>query len=91
MSIGVDKTNTYTANHLLVHNCFVTYFDTETEKWVLLDTSFYPKTIPISERKDYKDENLYKSIWFSFNDKHSYGALSDIRKLEKFSEVVTSI
>lgn len=60
-------------------HCFVTFFDEPLERWVLLDTTFYPNRLPIYGRKEYKDETYYKETWFSWNLKFSFA--KDVRMI----------
>ena len=68
---------------ILGGHAYVTFFDEEKERWVILDACYYPNLLPISERKEYKKEEMYKDIWFSFNDKFSFAKdKADVRKME---------
>lgn len=53
-------------------HAYITYYDEKKDRWVSLDWCFYPNTLPIEKRTDYKDEIIYKNIWFSFNHLYSY-------------------
>lgn len=66
-------------------HCYVTYFSEETQRWHLLDWCYYPEKIPISQRKEYKKEKIYKSTWFSFNDRHGFAG--DVRDIENMKNI----
>lgn len=53
-------------------HAYLTYYCEETDTWVVLDWCYYPNSLPINERKDYKDEELYGVTWFSWNKKYCY-------------------
>ena len=53
-------------------HCYTTYLPENNDHWVNLDWCYFPKKTPVSERPDYKDETLYKGVWFSFNLEHAY-------------------
>jgi predicted transglutaminase-like cysteine proteinase len=53
-------------------HAFVVYYYEEGDYWVLLDWCYWENLKEISKRKDYKDENYYKDIWFSFNEKYAF-------------------
>lgn len=59
--------------HGFTGHCYLTYFCEDTDKWVLLDSTYYPNKKPISEREDYKDNVYYQNVWFSFNQKYIFG------------------
>ena len=63
---------------------FVTFFDEPRERWVLLDTSFYPNTLPITARPDYKDNTYVKDVWFSWSEKYAFSN-ADVRLTSKFN------
>lgn len=67
-----------------VGHCFVVMFNSEKEVWNLLDCCFYPNLLPMNSRPDYKDECMYKTIWFSFNPSKIWSATADIRIIDKF-------
>ena len=64
-----------------VGHCFVTYYYEKENKWVLLDCCYYPNSLPIELRKDYKEEIFYKETWFSWNQKYCF--TKDIKLIEK--------
>ena len=66
-------------------HCFVTYFSEKENKWILLDASYNPTKIPISQRKEYKDETHYKKTYWSFNQKYCFA--KDIRDIPKMENV----
>jgi len=74
--------NPYTKK--LEGHAYVSYYCEESDKWVLLDWCYLPNSLDISNRKNYKDENIYKDIWFSFNEENAYGRDADLRKAKKF-------
>ena len=63
-------------------HCFVVYYCEEAKKWVLLDWCYDPNRKPMKDRPDYKDENRYLDIWFSFNNVSAWGRTADIRKAD---------
>lgn len=66
-----------------IGHAYLTFFDEENEKWVILDTSFYPNLMRIIDREEYKKEKMYQEIWFSFNDKMSWSTNpADVRNME---------
>jgi predicted transglutaminase-like cysteine proteinase len=65
-----------------VGHAYVTFFDEENEKWVILDWCYYPNIKKIIDRGEYKKETMYQDIWFSFNNTSSWGRDSDLRKDE---------
>lgn len=68
-----------------VGHAYLTFFDEESEKWVILDWCYYPNLKRIISREEYKKEKLYDNIWFSFNDKNSWAMEDgDVRKMEGF-------
>lgn len=68
-----------------VGHAYVTFFDEENEKWVILDWCYYPNTKLIKDREEYKKETLYQEVWFSFNNEYSWASNEgDVRKLEGF-------
>jgi len=67
-----------------VGHAYVTFFDEENEKWVILDTCYYPNIKKIIDREEYKKETMYQNTWFSFNDTNSWATSSgDVRKMIK--------
>lgn len=64
-------------------HCFVVYYHEDKDRWVLLDTTYWPNRLEISDRKEYKDETFYKETWFSWNEKYCYSRdVKDIQKME---------
>lgn len=55
-------------------HCFVTYECEEKDFWVLLDACYYPNNLLIKERKNYKDEENYSDVWFSWNQKYCFAS-----------------
>lgn len=53
-------------------HCYLTYYCEESDKWVVLDWCYFPNTMKIIDRQDYKDNTMYGDIWFSFNSQHSW-------------------
>ena len=65
-----------------VGHAYVTFFDEENEKWVILDWCYYPNIKKIIDRGEYKKETMYQDIWFSFNSTHSWeGNKGDTRNM----------
>lgn len=55
------------------NHCFLTYYVESKEKWVIMDSTYWPNALKPNQRKDYKDEDHYfKEIWFSFDQKNIY-------------------
>jgi len=68
-----------------IGHAYLTFFDDVNEKWVILDTCFYPNLKRIIDREEYKKETMYQDIWFSFNDELSWSKVDgDVRKMEGF-------
>ena len=68
-----------------VGHAYTVMFDEETEKWKILDCTFYPNIKLIKDREEYKKEKMYQDIWFSFNNEFSWTKDSgDIRNMEGF-------
>ncbi len=61
-------------------HAYVTYYVEEKNKWVVLDWSFLPSRDQLKDRPAYKDMSNYGKIWFSFNNKFSWGKDEDLRK-----------
>jgi predicted transglutaminase-like cysteine proteinase len=57
-----------------VGHAYLTYFCEDTAKWVVLDWCYWPVLTPIKDRKDYKDEEKYLDVWFSWNRDYCYSA-----------------
>ena len=62
-------------------HAYVTYYCEDSDEWVLLDTTFFPNNDEIIDRKNYKDEEMYKNTWFSFDTKYAYA--KDVRVVNK--------
>jgi len=75
---GVVSDGTTIGGHV-----FTTFFDEPRERWVLLDTIWYPSSIPIMSRKNYKDEAYVKKIWFSWNMKYAFSK-ADVKMTSGF-------
>lgn len=66
-----------------VGHAYVTFFDEENEKWVILDWCYYPNIKKIIDRGEYKKETMYQDIWFSFNNENSWATTdADVRNME---------
>ncbi len=66
-----------------IGHLYVTLFDSETEKWKICDTCYYPNLKLIKDREEYKKETMYQETWFSFNATRSWAKESgDIRKMK---------
>lgn len=48
-------------------HCYVTYYSESKDMWVVLDWCYWPNQLTIPERKNYKDEENYYAVWFSWN------------------------
>jgi len=53
-------------------HAYLVYYVLSEDKWVALDWCFYPNIGPVKDMPDYKDNKLYGSVWFSWNQKHCY-------------------
>jgi len=55
-------------------HCYVTYYYEDGNRWVSLDWCFYPNSLTIDKRPDYKDEMIYGNgrVWFSWNMKYAF-------------------
>ena len=53
-------------------HAYLVYFCVAEERWVILDWCYWPNKLPINTRKDYKDEDNYYGVWFSWNTKYAY-------------------
>jgi transglutaminase-like putative cysteine protease len=52
-------------------HAYCTYIrDNDTQ--CVLDWCYWPNRLPVDDRKQFKDEENYYEIWFSFNNDHSY-------------------
>jgi predicted transglutaminase-like cysteine proteinase len=47
---------------------FIRWDDTQ----VILDWCYWPNTLPVSQRRERKDETNYKEVWFSFDKRYGY-------------------
>lgn len=59
-------------NAEIIGHAYVTFYDEEKDRWVLLDWCFYPNKKPISDRTDYKNNDIYMNVWFSWNQKYCF-------------------
>lgn len=68
-----------------VGHAYLTYYCEELGYWVLLDWCYWPNELPINQRKDYKDEENYYDVWFSWNQKYCFtkGLNTEAKKLLK--------
>ncbi|MHA1852294.1 MAG: transglutaminase domain-containing protein [Candidatus Heimdallarchaeaceae archaeon] len=55
-------------------HCYVTYYYETGKRWVSLDWCFYPNSLSIDKRPDYKNEIIYGKgkVWFSWNMKYAF-------------------
>lgn len=68
-----------------VGHAYLTFFDEDNEKWVIVDWCYYPNLKKINSREEYKKETMYQDIWFSFNNENSWAILdADVRNMEGF-------
>ena len=85
-NLGVKNRNTYIANGLLVHNCYVTYCRATDNKFVVLDWCYWVSKKPIADRptheqeRNYNDENKNFGIWFSWNERLVFGEMQTMIK-----------
>lgn len=61
-------------------HAYVTYYCEEDKSWKILDWCYLPDKTKIKDRVDYKENQIYQSVWFSFNDKSAWGSKADIRE-----------
>jgi len=55
------------------YHAFLTYYVESADKWVIIDSTYYPNYKKPADRLDYKDEkNYFEEIWFSFDKKYIY-------------------
>lgn len=80
ISAGYVKTPTGQEGH-----AYLNYFCEETNKWVTLDWCYYPNKTQINKRIDYKEDENYLNVWFSFNSLYSWtkGLNTDARNILK--------
>lgn len=68
-----------------IGHAYLTFYDEESEKWVIMDWCYYTNLKKIIDREEYKKESMYQEVWFSFNDKNSWATTSgDVRKMPGF-------
>ena len=68
-----------------IGHAYLTFFDEESEKWVILDWCYYPNLKKIIDREEYKKESMYQGVWFSFNNENSWATSDgDVRKMAGF-------
>jgi len=53
-------------------HAYVTYYCEIKDRWVLPDWCYLVNKDKIVNRKDYKDEENYSAVWFSWNSKYSF-------------------
>jgi len=70
-------------------HAYVTYFCEEKDYWVACDWCYLPDTKPIELRPDYKESNIYREVWFSWNQKYSFygGVKAGEVKFKKEKEI----
>lgn len=61
-----------TLNGKNVGHAYLTYYCEDLDKWVILDWCYWPNKLEIKDRKNYKDEEKYLDVWFSWNQKYSF-------------------
>lgn len=66
-----------------IGHCYLTYYCEKTDRWVVLDWCWYPNQLKVENRKDYKDEESYSDVWFSWNQKYCYsqGPTTEAKRL----------
>jgi hypothetical protein len=57
-------------------HAYIVYLLDDNSKWVCLDWCFFYNDSPVKARPDYKDDKLYGDIWFSVNQKYSFGEVA---------------
>ena len=67
-----------------VGHAYLTFFDDEKERWVIVDWCYYANLKKIIDREEYKKESMYQDLCFSFHSTGSWGRDADIRKMEGF-------
>ena len=60
-------------------HAYVTYCRETDNQFVVLDWCYWPKTTLIKDRPLHKDEQNYYGIWFSWNQKFSFGAMQTMK------------
>ncbi len=84
--VRINAGNVKAPNKGFSGHAYVTYFDEISGEWKLLDWCYYQNMEPIEERKNYKDEEFYKDVWFSFNNKYCWAkSQGDVRKMNKIT------
>ena len=68
-------------------HAYTTYCRETDEQFVVLDWCYWYKSIPVSERKLHSEEADYYGIWFSWNQKYSFGAMETMSGMEGFKRV----
>lgn len=53
-------------------HAYLTYFYEKENRWIILDWCYFPNLKPIKDRIEYKQNKIYKDVWFSFNEKYSW-------------------
>jgi len=56
-------------------HCYLVMYIESKDRWVALDTTFYPKTTRPENREDYKKSKIYggeDSIWWSFSSRYCF-------------------
>jgi len=53
-------------------HAYIVYYYQDGNRWVALDWCYFQNEKKISEREDYKENQLYRDIWFSFNLKYCF-------------------
>ena len=66
-----------------VGHAYLNYYCEDSDKWVVLDWCYWPNLMAIKDRADYKDEEKYLDVWFSWNQKYCFskGLNSEAKKL----------
>ena len=60
-------------------HAYVTYCRETDNQFVVLDWCYWPKTTLIKDRPLHKDEQNYYGIWFSWNQKFSFGKMETMK------------
>jgi len=53
-------------------HAYVTYYCESRDYWVVLDWCYRPSLTPIPERPHYKNSQIYREVWLSWNQKYAF-------------------
>jgi hypothetical protein len=55
-----------------IGHCYLTYYCEDDDTWKVLDWCWHSNDLEICDRKDYKNEEGYGDVWFSWNQKYCF-------------------